>query len=93
VQFTVRRLTVAGIVAAMMLGMGLALERATSPDAQIQQWIKDHPDQPKPELIASGVSKPLTSLLWLAIALGAATLAAVLLWPVRHVTPDPPEPN
>jgi hypothetical protein len=41
-----------------------------SPTAQIQQWIKDHPDGPKPEFVGSGVSKPLTALLWLAVALG-----------------------
>jgi hypothetical protein len=71
------------VAAGMVGGVAVCLEYF-SPTAQIQQWVKDHPDQPKPEFVGSGVSEPLTALLWLATALGVATLAAAFLWLVRR---------
>ena len=94
VRFTVRRLIVAVVVAAVMLGVAAAFfVESGSSAGHIRQWIKAHPDQPKPEVVGEGVSDSLISLPWLVIALGFTSVAAVLLWPVRSVAPDPPEPE
>ena len=93
VRFTVRRMMVASVVAAVMLGAVADRLSSTPPDVHIREWVKDHPDQPKPELVAEGVDIPGTVLLWLVIALGVGIIVAVLLWPVLPVASDLPEPE
>ena len=89
VRFTVRRLMVAVVGGAVLMGAAAALLESASPTAYILQWAEDHPDQPKPEMVGEGTSGLLAALFWLATALWMAIIAAVLLWPAHSVPPDP----
>ncbi len=58
-----------GLVVAVLLVLALTLcgtfvyRRLTQAPPEILEYVKNHPTQPKPEIVASGISLPLAFLL------------------------------
>ena len=71
-------------ILAVVLGVAVVYRRFSQPPDFISDFIRRNPDQPKPELVASGMS-PALLCLFLAVPLVAiATVVVAWRWRTSH---------
>lgn len=76
-RLCIRTLMIAVVVAALVLGACLAYRSVTRPPADVLDFVRTHPDQPKPEMVATGISPALLCLLFVVPA-GAMTMVFIV---------------